>query len=67
MEKNQLSKPLYDLDTALLEKDLAVVQKESFGRFIRRRIPLFMDGYRYATYAVSKRWEIDVCFFEAGH
>lgn len=26
-----------------------------------------MDEYRYATYAVKKRWELDVYFFEAGH
>src|SRR3989344_4331795 len=67
MREIELSKPLYNLDTGLLEKDVALVKKEDFGRFIRRRIPLFMDGYRYAAYAVAKRWDVDICFFEAGH
>lgn len=68
MKKIELSKPLYNLlDTELLEKDVALVKKEDFGRFIRRRIPLFMDGYRYAAYGVAKRWAVDICFFEAGH
>src|SRR3989344_275204 len=67
MREIELSKPLYNLDTGLLEKDVAIVKKEDFGRFIRRRIPLLMDGYRYAAYATAKRWGVDICFFEAGH
>lgn len=67
MNKTELSKPLYCLESESVEKDVAIAKEENFWRAIRRRIPLFMDGYRYATYAVKKRWGIDVCFFEAGH
>jgi phosphohistidine swiveling domain-containing protein len=51
----------------LLSKDLAVVSKETFIRAIRRRVPFLMDGYGYAAHAVTRRWGIDICFFEAGH
>jgi phosphohistidine swiveling domain-containing protein len=65
--KIKLSKPLYKIDKDLLSKDLPFVRQQKFNRFIRRRIPFFMDGYRYAAKAVKKRWNIDLCFFEAGH
>lgn len=68
MKKIELSKPLYNLsDTELLNKSIAIEGEKDFGRFIRRRIPLFMDGYRYASYAVAERWGVDIYFFEAGH
>ena len=68
MEKIQLTRPLYKLDYNLLKKDIPVASEEKLSRlFIRRRIPLFMDGYRYAADAVKKRWDINFYFFESGH
>ena len=64
---DQFSKPFYEVHNDLLNKDLHLLHKQRFNRFIRRRVPLFMDGYRYAGMAVKKRWGIDCCFFEAGH
>lgn len=62
-----LSKPYYKIKRALLKKDLPQIRQRKFTRFIRRRVPLFMDEYCYAAYAVKKRWGLDVYFFEAGH
>lgn len=65
-----LSKPEYKLDANVLalEKDFLMKQfgDGEYWKPIRRRIPFFMDGYRYAAEAVKKRWGIDFAFFEAG-
>ncbi len=70
--KLQLSNPFYTIsgkkERETLEKDLKIIkEKELIDRFIRRRIVFFMDGYRYATKAVGRRWGIQVSFFESGH
>lgn len=67
MKTINLTKPEYSLNKELLDKDLPIIAQENFFRAIRRRIPLFMDGYRYSAYAARQRWGIDICFFEAGH
>lgn len=65
--KIELTNPLYYINKELLDKDLPLIKSNKFNRFIRRRIPFFMDGYRYASYAVKKRWNLDTLFFESGH
>lgn len=67
MKKITLTKPEYTLKSDLLERDIQFALQEKLWRVIRRRTPLFMDGYRYAIDAVRARWNIDFCFFEAGH
>lgn len=67
MRNINLTKPEYTLKKELLDKDLPFIKQEKFSKFIRRRIPLFMDGYRYAGYAMTQRWGVELCFFEAGH
>ena len=64
--KITLSKPEYKLNDKLLVKDQAFIKDQEYYRAIRRRVPFFMDGYRYAASAVKKRWGIDFAFFEAG-
>lgn len=54
MAKILLSSPKYYLDKAALEKDAAFIKGQQYGRAIRRRMPFFMDGYRYAAVAVKK-------------
>lgn len=67
MKTINLTKPEYFLNKDLLDKDISIIKQENFSKFIRRRIPLFMDGYRYSGYAATKRWGVEICFFEAGH
>ena len=67
MRNINLTKPEYILKRELLDKDIPFIEKEKFSKFIRRRVPLFMDGYRYAGYAMTQRWGVHFCFFEAGH
>jgi phosphohistidine swiveling domain-containing protein len=62
-----LSKPEYYIDKDELAKDGAFIKDQQNVRLIRRRVPFFMDGYRYAAAAVKERWGIDFTFFEAGH
>lgn len=62
-----LSKPLSHIDSHMLDRDLLSLKKRNLDRFIRGRVPFFMDEYRYATTAVKERWGLDVYFFEAGH
>ena len=64
--KIELSKPDYTLDTAKFAKDREFLKDQEYWRAIRRRVPFFMDGYRYAAAAVKKRWGIDFAFFEVG-
>ncbi|MDQ5938446.1 MAG: PEP-utilizers protein [Patescibacteria group bacterium] len=65
-----LSKPEYKLNAADLSKEKKFLRSQfkdgEYWRPIRRRVPFFMDGYRYAAAAVKKRWGIDFVFFEAG-
>ena len=63
----RLTQPFLVLKKDLLEKDLPLLKINKFKRFIRRRIPFFMDGYRYASHAVKKRWNLNTYFFESGH
>lgn len=57
-----LSKPHYKIKHVLLKKDLPQIRQRKFTRFIRRRVPLFMDEYRYAACTVKKRWGLNVYF-----
>ncbi len=59
--------PKFKLDDNSVQIALDAIKGEKFNRYIRRRIPYFMDLYRYAIYAVKERWGLDVIFFEAGH
>ena len=61
-----LSRPEYKLNASEMAKDRAFIKGQEYQRVIRRRVPFFMDGYRYAAAAVKKRWGIDFAFFEAG-
>src|SRR3989344_2205614 len=63
----ELSQPFYNIKKEFLEKHLPLLRVNKFNRFIRRRVPFFMDGYRYASYAVKKRWNLGTYFFESGH
>ena len=70
--KLELSNPFMNIsgkkERETLEKDLKFCKENVLtNRFIRRRIVFFMDGYRYAGQAVSKRWGINFGFFESGH
>ena len=67
MTKTKLTKPEYHLNEKTLKSDSTFIKGQKYERAIRRRVPLFMDGYRYAAEAVKKRWGIDFTFFEAGH
>ncbi len=62
----KLDNPRMLLDKKILAKDTLSIRQAEFSRWIRRRVPFFMDGYRYAAAAVKRRWGIDVVFFEAG-
>lgn len=62
--KIKLTNPFYNFKKEVLSYS----KHNKLNRiFIRRRIPFFMDGYRYASYAVKKRWGLDVLFMESGH
>jgi phosphohistidine swiveling domain-containing protein len=65
--KITLSQPEYKLDAAELTKNSDIIKDQQNVRLIRRRVPFFMDGYRYAAAAVKNRWGIAFTFFEAGH
>lgn len=64
--KLKLTKPRYKLNLKELKREKSFIQGQNYWRAIRRRIPFFMDGYRYAAAAVKRRWGIKFCFFEAG-
>jgi len=67
MKEIKLKNPHYGIKHDLLKKDLPEIKKSKLLRLIRRRVPIFMDGYRYASYAVKKRWGLDIIFIESGH
>ncbi len=64
---DSLTDPLMSLDMSKLRDDIASFKQEGLSQgFIRRRVVLFMDGYRYALRAAEKRWGIDFGFYETG-
>lgn len=64
---DSLTDPLMSLDITKLGGDIASFKEEGLSQgFIRRRVVLFMDGYRYALRAAEKRWGIDFGFYETG-
>jgi phosphoenolpyruvate synthase/pyruvate phosphate dikinase len=68
MKLPKLTNPIDHFNPEELAADISFVQKNPFeSAFIRRRIVLFMDGYRYAHAAAQKRWGITFAFYETGH
>lgn len=62
-----LTDPLMSFNMAKLGDDVSSFKEEGLLQsFIRRRIVLFMDGYRYSLRAAEKRWGIDFGFYETG-
>src|SRR3990167_1076999 len=64
---DSLTEPLMSLDMTKLGDDIASFKEEGLSQgFIRRRIVLFMDGYRYSLRAAEKRWGFNFGFYETG-
>ena len=62
----KLNNPYFNINYTFLEKDIPALKNYEWTKGIRRRVPLFMDGYRYAHQAVKKLWGLDFFFFEVG-